>query len=247
MSSLKARLDAEVAKRNDIKELESADPLIVARQNPNEYKALICALFSYGKATKIVEFLESLDFSLLDASEEQIKKSLKGFYYRFQNSEDIAALFIALRRLKLEHSLETLFLQNYEPEQNLLAGLFGVIEAIENIYPFESRGYRFLIGKANQKSPYKRWLMYLRWMVRHDALDLGLWKGVSRKDLLLPLDTHTFKVTQSLGLLKRKTYDLKAVIEATESLKKFDATDPIKYDFALYRLGQEKDLEVFKA
>ena len=54
------------------------------------------------------------------------------------------------------------------------------------------------------------------------------------------LDTHTFKVSQRLGLLKRKTYDMKASIELTQRLKKFDSLDPIKYDFALYRLGQEK-------
>ena len=82
--------------------------------------------------------------------------------------------------------------------------------------------------------------MYLRWMVRKDELDLGLWKGVDTKDLILPLDTHTFKVSQKLGLLKRKTYDLKSALEITESLRAFDKKDPIKYDFALYRLGQEQ-------
>ena len=79
-----------------------------------------------------------------------------------------------------------------------------------------------------------------RWMVRSDALDMGLWSKIDKKDLLMPLDTHTFKVSQRLGLLKRKTYDMKATIELTNKLKKFDNSDPIKYDFALYRLGQEK-------
>ena len=82
--------------------------------------------------------------------------------------------------------------------------------------------------------------MYLRWMVRHDELDMGLWSKIDKKDLLMPLDTHTFKVSQKLGLLSRKTYDMKATLELTERLKGFDLTDPIKYDFALYRLGQEK-------
>jgi uncharacterized protein (TIGR02757 family) len=77
-------------------------------------------------------------------------------------------------------------------------------------------------------------------MVREDSIDLGLWKGVKKSDLLMPLDTHTFAVSRNLGLLNRKTYDLKAVLELTEKLKTFDKDDPIKYDFALYRLGQEK-------
>jgi uncharacterized protein (TIGR02757 family) len=76
-------------------------------------------------------------------------------------------------------------------------------------------------------------------MVRSDEIDLGLWSGVDRSNLLIPLDTHTFNVSKKLGLLKRKSYDLKAVLELTDTLKSFDKSDPIKYDFALYRIGQE--------
>ena len=82
--------------------------------------------------------------------------------------------------------------------------------------------------------------MFLRWMVRDDNLDLGLWNGVDKKDLILPLDTHTFKVSQKLGLLDRTTYDLKSALLITQKLKEFDKFDPIKYDFSLYRIGQEK-------
>jgi len=101
------------------------------------------------------------------------------------------------------------------------------------------------IGKIPPKktkgvSPYKRWNMFLRWMVRDSDIDLGLWEGVEKKDLIIPLDTHTHKVSLNLGLLKRKTYDLQAAIELTEKLKEFDKNDPLKYDFALYRIGQLK-------
>jgi uncharacterized protein (TIGR02757 family) len=58
----------------------------------------------------------------------------------------------------------------------------------------------------------------------------------------MPLDTHTFNVSRRVGLLERKTYDLQAAIELTQKLKSFDESDPLKYDFALYRLGQEKIL-----
>ncbi|MDX1296209.1 MAG: TIGR02757 family protein, partial [Sulfurimonadaceae bacterium] len=82
--------------------------------------------------------------------------------------------------------------------------------------------------------------MFLRWMVREDSIDMGLWQGVRRSDLIIPLDTHTFHVSQKLGLLKRKSYDLQAAVELTEALRRFDPDDPVKYDFALYRMGQEK-------
>ncbi|MDE5591844.1 MAG: TIGR02757 family protein, partial [Helicobacter sp.] len=103
-----------------------------------------------------------------------------------------------------------------------------------------TKGLEFLIGKINTNSPLKRWNMFLRWMVRKDCLDLGLWENIKKSDLILPLDTHTFKISHQLGILKRKTYDLKAALEVSHFLKKFDKEDPIKYDFALYRIGQLK-------
>ena len=83
--------------------------------------------------------------------------------------------------------------------------------------------------------------MFLRWLVRKDNIDIGIWGDrVSTKHLILPLDTHTFKVSKKLGLLNRKSYDLQSALEITDNLAKFDKNDPIKYDFALYRIGQEK-------
>lgn len=201
-------------------------------------------MFAYGNVKAIIKFLESLDFSLLEASDEKITQELAKHYYRFQNSQDISALFIALKRLKEIDSIENIFYEGYKKEENLLDGLWNFITTLKEVYPRESRGYKFLIGsvpkKVNSAGTYKRYLMFLRWMVRSDELDMGLWSKIEKKDLLMPLDTHTCKVSQKLGLLKRKSYDMKAVIELTETLKKFDEDDPIKYDFALYRLGQEK-------
>ena len=69
---------------------------------------------------------------------------------------------------------------------------------------------------------------------------MGLWKNVKKSDLLIPLDTHTFNVSNRLGLIDRKNCDLYASYLLTSKLKEFDESDPIKYDFAIYRLGQEK-------
>ena len=110
--------------------------------------------------------------------------------------------------------------------------------------PILSKGLRFLIGRKvrnlRTSSPLKRWNLLLRWMVRKDNIDLGLWSGsVATKDLILPLDTHTFRLSQTLGLLGRKSYDLRSAIEITANLATFCESDPVKYDFALYRMGQE--------
>lgn len=250
---IKELLDKEVLCRNSDCELsyEKPDPLLVASRFDDEYKILLCALFGYGKASLIVKFLDSLNFNLLDEKEEIIKKELQEYYYRFQNSDDVINIFIALRRLREESSLNDLFVEAYKKENQVLEGIDYLINKIQKVNPRDTQGYNFLISKPFKRdkqgkikqignAPYKRWNMFLRWMVRDEQLDLGLWKNVSKKDLILPLDTHTFQVSLKLNLLKRKTYDLASAIEVTEKLKLFDMTDPIKYDFALYRIGQEK-------
>ena len=246
LKKVKLLLDEEVLARNNASEisLDKPDPLLIASKYNDETIALVCALFAYGNAKLIVKFLQSLDFSLLEVSDNEIQKSLSSHYYRFQNTEDITTLFMALKRLKDVDSIENIFYEGYKKEENVLDGLWKFIETLKSVLPHKSRGYDFLVGSVPNKmsgmGTYKRYMMYLRWMVRKDALDMGLWSKIDKKDLIMPLDTHTFKVSQRLGLLKRKTYDMKASIELTQSLKKFDSLDPIKYDFALYRLGQEK-------
>jgi len=248
LSEVKQLLDAEVSRRNSLTELscEKPDPLLIASKYQDESIALICALFAYGNAGQIVKFLQSLDFSLLDANEEMIRKTLSSHYYRFQKSGDVAALFIALKRLKEIDSIENIFYEGYRKEENILEGLWHFIESVRSVCPHTTRGYDFLTGsvpkKPNTAGTYKRYMMYLRWMVRKDALDMGLWSKIDKKDLLMPLDTHTFKMSRMLGLLKRRSYDMKAVRELTDTLKGFDESDPVKYDFALYRIGQERML-----
>ena len=246
LKKVKMLLDKEVLMRNNSSEIstEKPDPLLIASQYNDESIALICALFAYGNAGLIVKFLQSLDFSLLESSDEVIKTALASHYYRFQNAQDVATLFIALKRVKNVDSIENIFYEGYKKEENVLEGLWEFITTLKSQISHKSRGYDFLVGSVPKKvsgmGTYKRYMMYLRWMVRKDNLDMGLWSKIDKKDLLLPLDTHTFKVSQRLGLLKRKTYDMKASIEVTQKLRKFDIADPIKYDFALYRLGQEK-------
>ncbi len=245
MNNIKEILEQEVKKRDVSNEItkEKPDPLLIAKRYNDETISLVCALFAYGNVKAIIKFLDSLEFSLLEASDKKIKKELYSHYYRFQNAQDVSSIFIALKRLKEIDSIESIFYDGYRKEQNILDGLWNFIEHLKEVYPYESRGYKFLVGSVPKKltgaGTYKRYLMYLRWMVRKNELDMGLWSKIDKRDLLMPLDTHTFKVSQKLGLLKRKTYDMKAVLELTETLKKFDKDDPIKYDFALYRLGQE--------
>ena len=212
------------------------DPIIIAKKYNDEYIALIAALFSYGNVKAIIKFLNSLDLDNLNSNNS---------YYRFQTKKDVEEFLKTIKLIKEKYSLNKLFLQGYEKNKNVIDGIREIIKKIYEINPYTSKGYEFLIGKipptkTKGVSPYKRWNMFLRWMVRKNKPDLGLWQGINKSDLIIPLDTHTHKVSLNLGLLKRKSYDLQAAIELTNKLKEFDKKDPLKYDFALYRIGQFK-------
>jgi len=107
------------------------------------------------------------------------------------------------------------------------------------------KSFGYLITSPSLGSTCKRWCMLLRWMVRKDEIDLGLWregsllvtKGIRPDQLVMPLDTHTGRISQYIGLTKRKSLNWKAAREITDRLRESDAEDPVKYDFALARLG----------
>jgi uncharacterized protein (TIGR02757 family) len=81
--------------------------------------------------------------------------------------------------------------------------------------------------------------MYLRWMVRNDrkGVDFGIWKNIKPAQLIIPLDVHVMRVAKQLQLNEAKTADWQSAVELTETLKRFDPKDPVKYDFALFGMG----------
>ena len=49
-------------------------------------------------------------------------------------------------------------------------------------------------------------------------------------------------VARNLGILKREQNDWRTNDELIRKLRKFDAEDPAKYDFALFGIGVNKEL-----
>ena len=86
----------------------------------------------------------------------------------------------------------------------------------------------------------KRMNLFLRWMVRKDELDFGLWNEIEKKKLVIPVDTHIARICKTLKLTKRKNVSWKMAEEITEKLKIFDPDDPVKYDFAICHIGIRK-------
>lgn len=251
MKNLKVLLDYHADIKNCKENLyANPDPLWIATKYKEPNISLICALFAYGNAKLIVKFLNSLNFELLDESDDEIKKFYNFHKYRFQNSKDITQIFITVKRLKNEFNIEEIIKKGYLKNGFIIDGINALIVKIYELNSYKSDGYEFFFGRnftKKPKSPYKRYNMYLRWMVRNSDIDLGLFKGIDKKDLLMPLDVHTHRVSLNLGLIERKTYDFEAVNLLTNKLKEFDKDDPIKYDFALYRLGQSGEInEILK-
>ena len=153
------------------------DPLLVAKNLPDD-AALICALFSYGGFRNIVKFLKTLPFELLDESDQVIKQKLN-HYYRFQTREDLIAIFQGFAKLRREQvKLKDIFEETYRSD-GFLHALNALIFTVRGAVDRSSHGVEFFANhtfnpeKIAGVSANKRWMMFLRWMVRKSPPDFG--------------------------------------------------------------------------
>lgn len=107
-------------------------------------------------------------------------------------------------------------------------------------FEFRSDRTRKHVANPSRNSSAKRLNMYLRWMVRNDGLDFGIWKKIQKSELKCPLDVHVQRAAFHFGLLTRKQQDWKAVEELSRNLVLLDSEDPIKYDLALFKWSESK-------
>ncbi|MFC1636518.1 DUF2400 family protein [Planctomycetota bacterium] len=100
-----------------------------------------------------------------------------------------------------------------------------------------SRGLKFLLAGPAGGSASKRLNLFLRWMIRNDAVDTGLWKSIEPAKLIVPVDVHMGRLCKILGFYSQKTLSLSTAVTITESFARIEPYDPVKYDFALSRIG----------
>jgi len=183
----------------------------------------------------------------LDPKKE--KNRFAEFRHRFNDGRDVLCLLYLMRQMIEESgSIGDFFLAGYRPEdpniKNALAsfteralrldsaGLYGTKKIPEKAC------VRFFFPSPVNGSACKRLNLYLRWMVRRgNDLDLGLWKDVATSKLVIPLDTHIARISRFIGLTSKKSPGWAMAEEITGSLKELDPEDPVKYDFAICRLG----------
>jgi len=225
-------------------------PHLFSKKQDIEIAGFFAAIFAWGNRTTIIqktkELMQRMDMSpyefCLNYDNNSVKR-LKGFKHRTFNDDDLF-YFIEFfhHHYQMSDTLEAAFLKN--PNNGSSAG--SVVEAAligfkKYFFSFEHlKRTEKHISSPLQKSTCKRLNMFLRWMVRSDkaGVDFGIWsKKISPSQLICPIDVHVARVARRFGLLQRKQTDWLAAVELTENLKKLDAKDPVKYDFALFGLG----------
>lgn len=242
----------------------SPDPLEIVRRYADpadqEVVGFLASGLAYGRVSQILlaatDLLDRMGSSPADFVRHFDPKHdaprLRGWYHRFHGPRDMTLLLVLLSRALARHgTLEAAFLSGDDPATpDVEGGLDAFCRLLLDTPglpagPGVSRGQlaprapvRFFLPSPAAGSACKRLNLWLRWMVRPaDGLDLGLWRGVDPARLVIPLDTHVARIARYIGLTSRTTADWKTAREITTRLARFDPADPVKYDFAICRLG----------
>jgi uncharacterized protein (TIGR02757 family) len=148
----------------------------------------------------------------------------------------VAGLLGGIKRLRERHgTLENAFAFGLGArDRSTVPALASFVDGLQD---GSSSARNSLLPCPRAGSACKRLHLYLRWMVRSDRVDPGCWPRVSPALLVVPVDTHMFRIARNLGLTARRQADLKTALEITHAFKRFAPDDPARYDFALTRLG----------
>ena len=190
-----------------------------------------------NKARQLVDLMDGAPHQFIVQHAEKDRARFLEFKHRTFQPLDTLYFLTFLQEFYQKHeSLEEAFITGMEKDDEDITNALVHFhdQFFEHEYaPDRTRKH---IATPARKSTCKRLNMFLRWMVRSDdkGVDFGIWKRISASQLCIPLDVHVERVAREVGLLKRKSRDWKAVQEITQQLRKFDATDPAKYDFALF-------------
>lgn len=232
-------------------EFLSSDPVGLVHDFPDsadrEAAALLCALFAYGGVKAMRSFLASLLNLLIEIGGSPARglhkiKNLKfrpGLYYRFQSADDVSSFLSAASALMPEKRGSIWAEYFGKPGEPMEERIDSFQKALLDGVPRRKRtaGLIHLTGRGSGTGARKRFCMYLRWMVRSNFPDLGLYRNFTTSELVVPLDVHMLRLAHHMRWTDRKTADWKTAVEVTNALRRFDADDPLRFDFALTRIG----------
>ena len=236
----------------------ATDPIHIVRRfqrdDDREVVGFIAGALAFGRVSSVLQSIERVLAVIGPAPAAYIRRfdprrdapAFAGIVHRWTRETDIVALLWLLRQMiNRAGSVEGFFLEGYD------AGADDIAEALDS---FSRRamaldlkaaygrvpkrpGVCYFFPRPSAGSGCKRLNLFLRWMVRRDALDLGVWKRVSPAKLIVPLDTHVIRVGRCLRLTEYTSPGWRMARDITASLRKLDPADPVKYDFSVCHLG----------
>lgn len=249
IDDLKGFLDEKAARYNHVSFIQD-DPVqiphLFSLKEDIEIAGFLAATIAWGNrksvlksAHKMMALLGNAPYDFVRSFTQTDLERLDGFVHRTFNASDLKTFMFGLRHLYENHGgMEPIFARH--------ASSGHLHEAIHEFkkhffeVPHAPRTQKHIADPA-KNSAAKRIHLFLRWMVRQDnaGVDLGLWKSVPMQVLSCPLDVHSGRVGRALGLIQNRLDNRKALEELDTALRRFDARDPAKYDYALFGLGLE--------
>lgn len=239
---------------------ESAlDPIQIVRRyariDDREIVAFIASALAFGRVASVMASVEAV-CGVLGAHPAAFVRRfdpardgdvLRSLVHRWTRGNDFVALIWILRALLENHgSLEGAFAPAVEsaapdvgPAIEHFSSLARAVD-LRGIYGRslpKNAGVYYFFSRPSTGGACKRINLFLRWMIRQDGVDPGGWTRVARRQLVVPLDTHTIRIGRCLRLTRRKSPGWLMAAEITEALRAFDPDDPVRYDFALCHLS----------
>lgn len=220
-----------------------------------EVVAFLASGLAYGRVEQIARSCRNLLVRMGTGPADFVRsfrpshrRHLNGFKHRFTTGDDVADLLEVLGwAIRETGSLEAFFLRGYRPtDQTIVPGLDRFCASLLDRFASQhdgrsSPGLQYLLARPTAGSACKRLNLFLRWMVRKDDVDPGPWTAVNRSKLVVPMDVHMGRLCRILGLYDRKTVSLSTALQVTARFAEISPDDPVRYDFALSRIGILED------
>jgi uncharacterized protein (TIGR02757 family) len=236
----------------------AADPIqIVRRYERNDDKEIVgfcAASLAFGRVASVLQSVERLVAIMGPRPAEYVRRlepardaaAFDGLVHRWTRERDMVALLWILRQmLQRSGSIEGFFLEGYDKSAPDLASALDSFSARAMALDLRAAygrvpkrpGVGYFFPRPSKGSACKRLNLFLRWMIRHDALDLGVWTRIPPSKLVVPLDTHVIRVGRCLQLTRLQSPGWKMASDITASLARIDGDDPTRYDFSICHLG----------
>jgi uncharacterized protein (TIGR02757 family) len=240
----------------------ATDPIQIVRRyerpDDREVVAFCAASLAFGRVASVLRSIERLVAIMGGRPAEYVRRfepardahAFAGLVHRWTRERDLVALLWILRQmLDRSGSIEGFFLEGYdEAAGDIEAALdsFSTRAMALDLTAVNGRarkaskrhpGVAYFFPRPSKGSACKRLNLFLRWMVRRDALDLGVWTRVPPSKLVVPLDTHVIRVGRCLRLTRYTSPGWAMARDITAALKQIDDRDPVRYDFSLCHLG----------